>query len=67
LSEIDVAFLPISGTFVMSLDEAVSAAKIIMPKICVPMHYNVIDGAKADPEEFKKKLDGVCKVEILYK
>lgn len=67
LSNIDVAFLPISGTYVMNLDEAVEAAKLIKPKIAVPIHYNVIDGTKANPEEFKKKLEGEVRVEILYK
>ena len=67
LKEIDLAFLPISGTYVMTLDEAVEAAKIIKPGITVPIHYNILDGLEADPEEFKKKLEGISKVEILYK
>ena len=51
----------------MTLDEAVEAAKIIKPGITVPIHYNILDGLEADPEEFRKKLEGISKVEILYK
>ena len=67
LGKIDLAFLPISGTYVMTLDEAVEAVKTIKPEIAVPIHYNVLDDSEADPEEFKKKLEGISKVEILYR
>jgi L-ascorbate metabolism protein UlaG (beta-lactamase superfamily) len=34
----DVALLPISGTYVMTADEAIEAAELIQPKVVVPMH-----------------------------
>ena len=63
LKNIDVALLPVSGTYVMTAEEAADAANRIMPKVAVPMHYNSIVGTTADAEKFKKLCR--CKVEIL--
>lgn len=49
LKDIDVAFLPIGGTFTMDIEEALEAASIIMPKTIVPMHY-----LHASPQSFQK-------------
>ncbi len=57
---VDIAFLPIGGTFIMSAAEAVRAAQIIKPKIVVPMHY-----LKAKPEMFEKAMRGKGRVKIL--
>ncbi len=37
--QIDLALLPIGGTYTMNVKEAVEAVKIIKPKIVIPMHY----------------------------
>ncbi len=50
----DVALLAVSGTYVMTAYEAADAAKIIKPKIAIPMHYGSIVGTKNDTEIFKK-------------
>ena len=63
LKNIDVALLPVSGTYVMTSEEAADAANKIMPKVAVPMHYGSIVGTKADAEKFKKLAK--CRVEIL--
>ena len=63
LKNIDIALLPVSGTYVMTAEEAADAANKFMPKIAVPMHYGAIVGSKADAEKFKKLCK--CKVEIL--
>ncbi len=60
----DVALLPVSGTYVMDVDQAVRAVKKIMPKIAIPMHYGKIVGSKKDAEEFKEKCT-FCQVKIL--
>ncbi|MEK6968021.1 MAG: MBL fold metallo-hydrolase [Nanoarchaeota archaeon] len=60
---IDVACLPVSGTYVMTAKEAIQAAGIIKPKISVPMHYGTIIGTKADADEFKRLWNG--RTEIL--
>jgi len=50
----DIALLPVSGTYVMTADEAVQAAAKLKPKIAVPMHYDAIVGSLADAQRFKK-------------
>ena len=64
LRNIDIALLPVSGTYVMNVDEAVEAVKIIKPKIAIPMHYGAIVGSTRDAEEFKNKASNYCKVVI---
>ena len=54
----DVALLPVSGTYVMTADEAVKAAREIKPKFAVPMHYGSIVGSDADAKKFAKLLEG---------
>lgn len=61
---IDVAFIPVSGTYVMDANEAVKATLAIMPKIAIPMHYGSIVGSKNDAEQFKEKLKGKLDVHI---
>jgi L-ascorbate metabolism protein UlaG (beta-lactamase superfamily) len=64
----DFALLPVSGTYVMTADEAAKATnEIIKPsKIAIPMHYGTIVGSKEDADKFKT-LVNVCKVAILEK
>ena len=52
LGNVDVALLPIDGTFTMNIDEAIAAAKAIEPEVVIPMHNR-----DADPEEFKRKCE----------
>lgn len=61
----DIALLPVSGTYVMTAEEAVEAALSIKPKIAVPMHYGAIVGEESDAERFKKGLEGKVAVAIL--
>jgi L-ascorbate metabolism protein UlaG (beta-lactamase superfamily) len=51
----DVALLPVSGTYVMTYEEAVEAATAIQPKVAVPMHVGEGIGSLADAERFKEK------------
>lgn len=61
----DIALLPVSGTYVMTVQEAAEAATSIKPKIAIPMHYDAIVGSVKDAEEFKKLAK--CDVKILQK
>lgn len=61
----DIALLPVSGTYVMTADEAVQAALDIKPKIAIPMHYGSIVGTLDDAKKFSEKLKGRIVVEIL--
>jgi L-ascorbate metabolism protein UlaG (beta-lactamase superfamily) len=62
---IDIALLPVSGTYVMTADEAVKAALDIKPKVAIPMHYGSIVGEKADAKRFAEGLKGKIEVVIL--
>jgi len=66
----DVALLPVSGTYVMTAEEAAEAAQAIKPGVAVPMHYGdkEVVGTLADAERFKElcKRAGI-EVQILHK
>lgn len=62
---IDIAFIPVSGTYVMTPEEAVKATKAIKPKIAIPMHYGTLVGSEKDAQYFKEKLEGIIEVHIL--
>lgn len=65
LKDIDIAMLPVSGTYVMTSDEAVEAVKIINPKIVIPMHYGDEVGTLSDALNLKDKVE--AEVVILEK
>ena len=62
---IDYLLLPIGDNFTMGITDAVKAAEFVNPKVAIPMHYNTFPLIKADPNEFKKKVEakGIsCKI-----
>lgn len=60
----DIALLPVSGTYVMTAEEAAEAVKMIKPKLAIPMHYGAIVGSIEDANKFKQ-LVSECEVKIL--
>lgn len=52
-----ITLLPIGGHFTMGIEEAVEAVGLLQPRIVVPMHYNTFDVIRADPYEFKRKVE----------
>ena len=62
---VDIALLPVSGTYVMTAEEAVEAAKRVKPEIAIPMHYDSLVGSEADAKTFAKGLEGICEVKII--
>lgn len=62
----DIALLPVSGTYVMTAEEAVQAALDINPRIAVPMHYGAIVGSGGDADRFSEGLEGKVEVRILH-
>lgn len=59
--KVDVALLPVSGTYVMTWEEAVEAANVLQPKLAIPMHYGSgVVGKVEMAEKFKEK--ATCKV-----
>jgi len=65
--DVDIALLPVSGTYVMTADQAVKAALAINPKLAIPMHYGAIVGSDKDAIDFKRALEGKIEVLILPK
>ncbi len=61
----DIALLPVSGTYVMTVQEAADAVASINPKIVIPMHYGAIVGDRRDAEALQKLVK--CEVRILDK
>lgn len=51
---IDLAFVPIGGTYTMDVEEAIEAVTAFTPDEVVPIHYNMIDGTGADVHRFKR-------------
>jgi L-ascorbate metabolism protein UlaG (beta-lactamase superfamily) len=64
----DVAFVPVSGTYVMTAQEAAQAVnEIIKPKrLVIPMHYGSIVGNEKDAENFRD-LVSACETKILVR
>jgi L-ascorbate metabolism protein UlaG (beta-lactamase superfamily) len=52
---VDVALLPVSGTYVMTAAEAAEAARRIQPRVAVPMHWGDHLGTRADAEAFAEQ------------
>ncbi|MFH1256918.1 MAG: metal-dependent hydrolase [Candidatus Diapherotrites archaeon] len=53
----DIALLPIGGGTTMDCVDAVKATKVMKPRVAIPMHYNTFDCIKADPQEFKARIE----------
>ena len=64
----DIALTPVSGTYVMTAEEAAVAVNdLIRPtKMTIPMHYDSIVGTKEDAVRFSE-LVTVCPTKILEK
>lgn len=62
----DIALVPVSGTYVMTAEEAARAVneKIKPKKMAIPMHYGSIVGSEQDAKKFKQ-LVSACSVQIL--
>lgn len=60
LGSIDVALLPIGGTYTMNASEAAEAVILINPKIVVPMHH-----MDADPGDFARRVGNKSRVVVM--
>ncbi len=63
--KVDVALIPVSGTYVMNYKEAANLVNEMKPKIAIPYHYGDIVGTEQDALKFKKLAK--IQVEILTK
>ncbi len=62
LGPIDYAMLPVSGKYTMDAKEAAEAARVINPRLAIPMHYGELIGGVNCAEEFSKLCP--CQVRI---
>lgn len=63
LENIDVALLPVGGTYTMNPEEAAQAAMDIKCACAIPYHWGDIVGSKADADDFAAQ--AVCKVMVM--
>jgi L-ascorbate metabolism protein UlaG (beta-lactamase superfamily) len=63
LGRIDIALLPIGGTYTMDEQEAAEAVKVIRPKVVIPIHYGY--GTGGDPQKFASLVGAAARVVIL--
>ena len=63
LKDIDVALLPVGGTYTMNAEEAAEATSHIKPKLAIPYHWGDIVGERNDAEKFSEQVE--CNVKIL--
>ena len=52
LKDIDIALLPVGGTYTMTAAEAARAADTINPRVAMPIHFGDIVGSSEDAREF---------------
>ena len=52
---VDLALLPVSGTYVMTAGEAAEAARRIQPRVAVPMHWGEHIGTVDDARSFRER------------
>ena len=60
LKDIDLALLPIGGTYTMDIPEAADAAVAIDPRFVMPMHP-----LDTNPEEFKRIVEGRSEIKVI--
>ena len=63
LGPIDVALIPIGGTYTMDEKDAADAVRDIKPKAVIPMHYGYATGG--DPKKFATLVGDIALVTIL--
>jgi L-ascorbate metabolism protein UlaG (beta-lactamase superfamily) len=63
LTDIDLALLPVGGTYTMDADEAARAVSQIKPQQAIPYHWGDIVGSLDDAEKFTQT--AACKVALL--
>jgi len=54
---VDVALVPVGGTYTMTVNQAAEAVKKIKPQVAVPMHCGDIVGTLTDRETFRSRAE----------
>jgi L-ascorbate metabolism protein UlaG (beta-lactamase superfamily) len=63
VKNIDVALLPVGGTYTMNAAEAAEATTYIKPKLAIPYHWGDIVGNRDDAQQFAQEAE--CKVTVM--
>lgn len=63
LKDVDLALLPVGGTYTLDGAQAAKACKSIGCKLALPYHWGDIVGTDSDADEFAQQAD--CEVKIL--
>jgi L-ascorbate metabolism protein UlaG (beta-lactamase superfamily) len=63
LKDVDLALLPVGGTYTLNASEAAEACKVIGCKSAIPYHWGDVVGTEADAKEFARL--AACKVHVL--
>ncbi len=56
--DVDLALIPIGGSYTMDTYGALSAMKRIKADYVIPMHFDTFERIKIDPSDFAKRLQG---------
>lgn len=65
IGPVDYAFLPVSGTYVMTSEEAAEAVRQVRPRVAIPMHYGSIVGSVEDAHRLARLVPEGVEVRIL--
>ncbi len=65
IGPVDFAFLPVSGTYVMTAEEAAEAVRRIRPRVVIPMHYGSIAGSVEDAQKLARLAPEGVEVRLL--
>jgi L-ascorbate metabolism protein UlaG (beta-lactamase superfamily) len=62
LPRIDIALLPVGGTYTMDAEEAARAVEHLKPDLAIPYHWGDIVGERADAERFARLCGGKARI-----
>ena len=62
--EVDIAILPVGGTYTMNAEQAAEAVNNMKVKVAIPIHYGDIVGTRNDAEKFASSVKN-AEVKIL--
>jgi L-ascorbate metabolism protein UlaG (beta-lactamase superfamily) len=65
IGPVDYAFIPVSGVYVMTAEEAAEAAKIIQPSVAIPCHFGAVVGSIEDARQFADLVPDQVRVWIM--
>lgn len=65
IGPVDYAFVPVSGKFVMTAEEAADAVAVFQPSVAIPCHYGVVVGSVDDARRFADLVPDQVRVWIM--